>query len=56
MLIFAKWYTPNWSKEAFFTEKVKNIAPDTYVFSDLNSEKLLELFTKKNCKTKLNRV
>ena len=48
--IFAKGYTPNWSKEVFVISKIKNIAPWTYVINDLNGEKLLEHFMKKKCK------
>ena len=48
--IFAKRYTPNWSEEVFVIKKVKNTVPWTYVINDLNGEKLLEHFMKKNCK------
>ena len=34
--IFAKGYTPNWSKEVFVTKKVKNTVPWTYAIEDLN--------------------
>ena len=36
--IFAKGYIPNWSKEVFVIEKVKNTVPWTYVISGLNGE------------------
>ena len=36
--IFAKWYTPNWSEEAFVVSKTKNTVPWTDVTSDLNGE------------------
>ena len=48
--IFAKGYTPNWSKEVFVINKVKNTVPWTYVINDLKVKKLLEHFMKKNCK------
>ena len=48
--IFAKGYVPNWSEKDFVIKKVKNTVPWTYVISDLKGEKLLERFTKKNCK------
>ena len=35
--IFAKGYTPNWSK-VFVIKEVKNTVPWTYVISDLKSE------------------
>ena len=48
--VFAKGYTPNWSEEVFVIKKVKNTVPWAYVINDLNGEKLLEHFTKMNCK------
>ena len=48
--IFGKGYTPNWSEEVFVVSKIKNTVPWTHVISDLNGEKLLELFMKKNCR------
>ena len=48
--IFAKGYIPNWSEEVFVINKIKNRVPWTYAISDLNGEKLLEVFMKKNCK------
>ena len=46
--IFAKGYMPNWSEEVFAIKKVKNTIPWTYFINDLNGEKLLEHFMKKN--------
>ena len=40
----------NWSEEVFISSKIKNTVPWTYVINDLNSEKILEHFMKKNCK------
>ena len=34
--IFAKFYTPNWSKEVFVIKKAKNSVPWTYFIYDLN--------------------
>ena len=39
--IFAKGYTPNWSKEVFVINKTKNTVPSTYVLNDLNGEELI---------------
>ena len=49
-IIFAKRHAPNWSEEVFVVNKIKNTVPWIYVVSDLNGEKLLEAFMKKNCK------
>ena len=46
--IFDKEYMPNWSEEFFFISKMKNTVPWTYVINDLNGEKILEHFMKKN--------
>ena len=45
--IFAKGYNQNWS-EVFVVSEIKNRVPWTYVISDLNGEKLMEVFMKKN--------
>ena len=45
--IFAKEYTPNWSKEFFVIKKVKNTVPWTYVISDLNGEEIIGTFYEK---------
>ena len=42
--IFAKIYTPNWSEEFFMIKEVKNTVSWTYVFSDLNGEKIVGTF------------
>ena len=47
---FAKGYSQNWSEEIFVVSKIKDTVPWTYVISDLNGEKLGEVFMKKNCK------
>ena len=53
--IFAKSYVPNLSKEVFVIERVKNTAPWTYVINDVNPEKLLERFTKKDCERQIKK-
>ena len=45
--IFAKRYTPNWSKEVSVSNKIKNAVPWTYVINDLNGEKITESFYEK---------
>ena len=42
--IFNKGYTQTWPEEVFVASKIKNTVPWTYVISDLNGEKLLEVF------------
>ena len=41
--IFAQGYVPSWLKK-FLIKKVKNTAPWTYVISDLNGQKIFEIF------------
>ena len=48
--IFAKGYTPNWSKRVFVIGTIKNTVPRTYVINDLNGEEIIGSFMKKNCK------
>ena len=45
--IFAKGYTPNWSKKAFVIKEVKNTIPWTYVISHLNGEEIIGKFYEK---------
>ena len=45
--LFAKGYTPNWSKEVFVVSKIKNTIPWTYVINDLNSEGIIGTFYEK---------
>ena len=45
--IFAKGYTPSWSKEVFVIKKVKNTVPWTYVINDLEREETFGTFYKK---------
>ena len=49
--IFAKGYTPNWSKE---NDKINDTVPYTYNIKDLNGEKIIGSFYDKELqKTKL---
>ena len=50
--IFAKGYTPNWSKEVFVINKIN--VPWTYILKDLNGEEILHSFYDRELqKTKL---
>ena len=42
--IFAKGYTPNWSREIFIVDKVNDTVPYTYNLKDLNDEEILGSF------------
>ena len=42
--IFAKGYTPNWSKEIFIVDKINDTVPYTYNIKDLNDEKITGSF------------
>ena len=46
--IFAKGYTPRWSKEFFVIKNVKNTVLWTYVISDLDGAEIIGTFYKKN--------
>ena len=43
-LKFTKGYTPNWSKEIFVVNKIKNTVPWTYELKDLNGEDIIGTF------------
>ena len=45
--IFAKGYTPNWSKEVFLIKEIKNTVPLTYVINDLKGEEIIGTFYEK---------
>ena len=45
--IFAKGYTPNWSKEVFLIKKNKSTVPWTYAIDDLNGEEITGTFYEK---------
>ena len=42
--IFAKGYTPNWSKEIFIVDKINDTVPYTYNIKDLNGEEVIGSF------------
>ena len=42
--IFAKGYTPNWSKEIFIVDKINDTVPYTYNIKDLNDEEIIGNF------------
>ena len=42
--IFAKGYTPNWSKEIFIVDKINDTIPYTYNLKDLNGEEIIGSF------------
>ena len=42
--IFAKGYTPNWSKEIFIVDKIDDTVPYTYNIKDLNGEEIIVSF------------
>ena len=42
--IFAKGYTPNWSKEIFIVDKINDTVPYTYNLKDLNDEEIIDSF------------
>ena len=39
--IFAKGYTPNWSKEIFIVDKINDTVPYTYELKDLDDEEII---------------
>ena len=52
--MFAKGYTPNWSKEIFIVDKINDTAPYMYNIKDLNDEEIIRSFyDRKLQKTKL---
>ena len=52
--IFAKRYTPNWSKEIFIVDKINDAVPYTYNLKDLNYEEMIGSFYDRELqKTKL---
>ena len=52
--IFAKGYTPNWSREIFIVDKINDTVPYTYNLKDLNGEEIIGSFYDRELqKTKL---
>ena len=52
---FAKGYSPNWSEEVLMIKKVKILCCGHILLMILTEKKLLELFTKKNCKKQIKK-
>ena len=42
--IFAKGYTPNWTKEVFIVRNVKGTMPRTYEIADTNGDDIIGIF------------
>ena len=42
--VFAKDYTPNWSKEMFGIKKIKNTVSCTSIINDLKGEEIIGTF------------
>ena len=42
--IFAKGYTPNWSRERFIVDAINDTVPYTYNLKDLNDKKIIGSF------------
>ena len=42
--IFAKGYTPKWSREIFIVDKINDIVPYTYNLKNLNGEEIIGIF------------
>ena len=42
--IFAKGYTPNWSREIFIVDKINDAVPYTYNLEDLNGGEIIGSF------------
>ena len=53
--VFAKGYTPNWSVEVFIIKRVKILCREHMQLVILMNKKLLEHFTKKNCKNQIKK-
>ena len=52
--IFAKGYTPNWSREIFIVNKINDTVPYTYNLKDLDDEEIIGSFYDRGLqKTKL---
>ena len=52
--IFAKGYTPNWSKEIFIIDEINDTVPYAYNLKDLNGQEIIGSFYQRELqKTKL---
>ena len=54
--IFARGFPPNSSEEVFVIKKLKNTVREHMLSMILMGKKLLELFTKKNCKKQIKKI
>ena len=52
--IFAKGYSPNWSKEIFIVNKINETVPYTYNLKDLNDEEIIVSFYERESCKRLN--
>ena len=53
--IFAKGHVPSRSEEVFTIQKVKSTVPWTHLLVIFTERKLMERFTKKNCKKQIKK-
>ena len=53
--VFAKGYTPNWSKEVFVIKKLKILCRGHMLLMILMENNLLQCFTKTNCKKQIRK-
>ena len=51
--IFPKGYTPNWSREIFIVNKIKDTVPYTYNIKDLNGEEIIGSFYDRELQKKI---
>ena len=51
--IFAKGYTPNWSREIFIVNKINDTVPYTYNIKDLNGEEIVGSFYDRELQTSI---
>ena len=51
--IFAKGYTPNWSREIFIVNKINDTVPYTYNIKDLNGEEIIGSFYDRELQTSI---
>ena len=52
--IFAKGYTPNWSRELFIVNKINDTVPYTYNLKNLNDEEIIGSLSSNNIKVELD--
>ena len=52
--IYAKGYTPNWSRELFIVNKINDTVPYTYHLKNLNDEEIIGRLSSNNIKVELD--